>query len=71
MLEFILSVCAAIGGNAAALRHAGEVYAERSGAQPGRGRHDDQALCPLAIAQTTGNVWLGILAAALVGGLLP
>lgn len=74
MLEFILSVLRAAipAGTPLLYGTLGEVYAERSGVLNlgVEGMMIMGAVSGFAVAQTTGNVWLGILAAALVGGLL-
>jgi simple sugar transport system permease protein len=74
MLEFILAaVRAAIpAGTPLLYGTLGEVYAERSGVLNlgVEGMMIMGAVSGFAVAQTTGNVWLGILAAAAVGGLM-
>jgi ABC-type uncharacterized transport system permease subunit len=74
MLEFILAaVRAAIpAGTPLLYGTLGEVYAERSGVLNlgVEGMMIMGAVSGFAVAQTTGNVWLGILAAAVVGGLM-
>ncbi|HRQ22080.1 MAG TPA: ABC transporter permease [Anaerolineales bacterium] len=74
MLEFILAaVRAAIpAGTPLLYGTLGEVYAERSGVLNlgVEGMMIMGAVSGFAVAQTTGNVWLGIAAAAVVGGLM-
>ncbi len=74
MLEFILSVLRAAipAGTPLLYGTLGEVYAERSGVLNlgVEGMMIMGAVSGFAVAQTTGNVWLGILAAAFIGGLL-
>lgn len=74
MLEFILAaVRAAIpAGTPLLYGTLGEVYAERSGVLNlgVEGMMIMGAVSGFAVAQTTGNVWLGVLAAAGVGGLM-
>lgn len=74
MLEFILAaVRAAIpAGTPLLYGTLGEVYAERSGVLNlgVEGMMIMGAVSGFAVAQTTGNVWLGITAAAVVGGLM-
>ena len=74
MLEFILAaVRAAIpAGTPLLYGTLGEVYAERSGVLNlgVEGMMIMGAVSGFAVAQTTGNVWLGVLAAAVVGGLM-
>ncbi len=74
MLEFILAaVRAAIpAGTPLLYGTMGEVYAERSGVLNlgVEGMMIMGAVSGFAVAQTTGNVWLGVAAAAAVGGLM-
>jgi general nucleoside transport system permease protein len=74
MLEFILAaVRAAIpAGTPLLYGTLGEVYAERSGVLNlgVEGMMIMGAVSGFAVAQTTGNVWLGVAAAAVVGGLM-
>jgi general nucleoside transport system permease protein len=74
MLEFILSALRAAipAGTPLLFGTLGEVYAERSGVLNlgVEGMMIMGAVAGFAVAQTTGSVWLGILAAAVVGGLM-
>jgi ABC-type uncharacterized transport system permease subunit len=74
MLEFILAAARAAipAGTPLLYGTLGEVYAERSGVLNlgVEGMMIMGAVSGFAVAQTTGNVWLGIAAAAVVGGLM-
>jgi simple sugar transport system permease protein len=74
MLEFILAALRAAipAGTPLLYGTLGEVYAERSGVLNlgVEGMMIMGAVSGFAVAQTTGNVWLGVLAAAGVGGLM-
>jgi general nucleoside transport system permease protein len=74
MLEFILSALRAAipAGTPLLFGTLGEVYAERSGVLNlgVEGMMIMGAVAGFGVAQTTGSVWLGILAAAVVGGLM-
>jgi len=71
MLEFILSALRAAipAGTPLLFGTLGEVYAERSGVLNlgVEGMMIMGAVSGFAVAQTTGSVWLGILAAAVIG----
>ncbi len=74
MLEFILSALRAAipAGTPLLFGTLGEVYAERSGVLNlgVEGMMIMGAVAGFGVSQTTGSVWLGILAAAVVGGLM-
>ena len=74
MLEFILSALRAAipAGTPLLFGTLGEVYAERSGVLNlgVEGMMIMGAVAGFAVSQTTGSVWLGIMAAAVVGGLM-
>lgn len=74
MLEFILAALRAAipAGTPLLYGTLGEVYAERSGVLNlgVEGMMIMGAVSGFAVAQTTGNVWLGVLVAAGVGGLM-
>jgi general nucleoside transport system permease protein len=74
MLDFFLSALRAAipAGTPLLFGTLGEVYAERSGVLNlgVEGMMIMGAVAGFGVAQTTGSVWLGILAAAVVGGLM-